>query len=413
MMYKKIFLIVVLLPLIFFVTRGETVDLREAYQVRQDTIEIVIPKAKVLVTDDFIDTPPAYLNEKKQVTLISVGDIMAHTLQFNAARTEKGYDFYPQFEYIADTISKRDIAIANLETVFAGEDKRYSGANMIFNAPDNLAESIKRAGFDVLTTANNHSLDRSYYGIKRTLDVLDDLGISSTGTYRTEEESQTILVKEVNGISFAFLSYSYSTNGWPIPQEHPYAINMIDQEKIIYDIHKAKALADFVVVGVHWGLEYHLNENHHQRDLADLMFYEGADIILGTHPHVLQPFEHVEMVDISGDKKDKFIIYSQGNFLSGQRTYPRAIGMYITYEFTQVGLGNPYVSEVAVMPTYVEATSDGVHILDTLNDQAISHKTSAETLETYRKTFIEHVSSRVEMEPYLNDDRAYVIYENK
>lgn len=357
-----------------------------------------------------------------KVNLLSVGDIMAHTIQFEAAKSEQGYDFYPQFEYIADKISSKDIAIANLETVFAGEDERYSGKNMIFNAPDQLGESIKKAGFDVLTTANNHSLDRGFKGIKRTLDVLDDLEIKHTGTFRSEEESEEILVFEEDGISFALLSYSYSTNGWPIPDNEPFSINMMIEEKMIEDIKKAHALdVDFVMVAIHWGLEYHLEENHHQRDLANQLFYEGADIILGTHPHVLQPFEHHIMTDSSGEEKDKFIIYSQGNFLSGQRTYPRAIGMYINFEFQRNGSEKPFVNEVSVMPTYVEDTYKNNQrfmrvlemnqaIEDFENDSLDINQTLYNNLKIYKDTFVDHLSKRMKQVPTLNENKEYTIY---
>lgn len=351
-----------------------------------------------------------------EVSLISVGDIMAHDLNLNAARTEEGYDFSPQFQYVSDKIQSKDFAIGNFETVMAGQDKRYSGRNMIFNSPDSLGQAIKDAGFDIMTTANNHALDRGYYGIKRTLDVFDTLGVMATGTNRNEEESQEILTFEKENISFALLSYSFSTNGWPMPEEHPHALNMMEEEKILKDIERARNLeVDFVMVAVHWGLEYHLEENHHQRDLAEKMMYVGADIILGTHPHVIQPFEHVEMVDISGDKKDKFIIYSQGNFVSGQRTYPRAIGMYINFNFKQEALNAAYVDSVSVMPTYVKSENQDLAILSTgdrdiLLENQVINQSLYQDLMTYEDTFISHIASRVTLTPYLNDDGEFIIY---
>lgn len=358
-----------------------------------------------------------------KVDVLSVGDVMAHTIQFEAAKTDTGYDFYPQFEHIADKVSSKDFAIANLETVFAGEDKRYSGKNMIFNAPDQLGESIKKAGFDILTTANNHSLDRGYYGIKRTIETLDGIGLLHTGTYVSDERE--ILTFEKDGISFALLSYSYSTNGWPIPEDYPNSINMMIEELIVSDIERAKALdVDFIMVANHWGLEYHLDENHHQRNLADALFMAGADIILGTHPHVLQPFEHRRMKDESGETKDKFIIYSQGNFISGQRTYPRQIGMYINFEFTRQGSNKPFVSEVSVMPTYVEDGYKGgkryMRILD-MYQSMLEYETGTldisqglyNELAGHKDTFVNHLASKVKMVPYLNEDNEYILYEVK
>ncbi|MCH4889438.1 CapA family protein [Acidaminobacter sp. JC074] len=418
---RKILVIVIafaLIGLTFFVT-AEREDYREARLLERPFVGPTVYDFKSETYHAFDDTMKKEYEYK--VSVLSVGDIMAHTIQFEAARTDDGYDFYPQFSEIAEVISERDFAIANLETVFAGEDRRYSGKNMIFNAPDQLGESIKKAGFDIVTTANNHSLDRGFQGIQRTIETLDQIGLLHTGTYASDERD--ILTFEKDGISFALLSYSYSTNGWPIPSEKPDSINMMEKDLIISDIKRAKALGvDFIMVANHWGLEYHLNENHHQRDLAQALFYAGADIILGTHPHVLQPFDHKRMIDESGLEKDKFIIYSQGNFVSGQRTYPKQIGMYIDFEFTRKGSNKPYVSQIAVMPTFVEANYKNsqrfMRVLDTnkacrefeSGDLDISQALYNELL-IHEKTFVDHLASKVNFKPYLNDKKAYVLYD--
>lgn len=367
----------------------------------------------------FDETKVEAMMKPRQVSILSVGDIMAHTIQLEAARTPDGYDFYPQFENIAPKVQSKDFAIGNLETVFAGEDRRYSGKNMIFNTPDNLGVSIKKAGFDILTTANNHSLDRGFYGIKRTRQVLDDIGLLHTGTYI--DDNRDLLTFEKDGFSFVLLSYSFSTNGWPMPEENPLALNMMVEDLIVSDIKRAKDLkCDFIIVANHWGNEYHLDENHHQRRLADNLFYAGADIILGTHPHVLQPFVHKNMKDVSGRYKDKFIIYSQGNFLSGQRTYPRAIGMYINFEFERLG-ADKYVKEVSVMPTYVEeGYKAGKRFMRVLDMHQAIKGYEAGTLDisqaTYQmlkheeKVFIDHLFKKVDLKPELNVYDEYVIY---
>lgn len=386
---------------------------RTAYTYTVDQKAPELPSQKV----DF-----AWVPSKKRVSLLSVGDIMGHTVQLSAAKTEDGYDFSEQFKYIEPVIASRDFAIGNLETVFAGPEAHYSGKNMIFNSPDALAETIKATGFDILTTANNHSLDRGYAGLKRTLDLLDGLAIMHAGTARDLEEAEDILTFEKEGIRFALLSYSYSTNGWPMPEDHPYALSMLEEEKIIAQIHKAKSLdVDFVLVAAHWGLEYHLDENIHQTSLTDKMFMAGADIVLGTHPHVIQPFDHVKMVDESGEEKDKFIIYSQGNFVSGQRTYPRAIGMHITFDFLRENDGPAVVDQVSVMPTYVDYQSVNykpyMRILDTRRsvldyEAGLLDLTGAlvTSLKTYEKDFVDHIASKSQVQPYLNDRGDYVIY---
>jgi poly-gamma-glutamate synthesis protein (capsule biosynthesis protein) len=181
---------------------------------------------------------------------------------------------------------------------------------------------------------------------------------------------------------------------------------------------------DFVIVAVHWGLEYHLDENVHQRRLAETMFYAGADIVLGTHPHVIQPFEHKKMVDVSGEEKDKYIIYSQGNFISGQRTYPRAIGMYINFDFKKTGIEEAVVNMVSVMPTYVEAEyRNGQRFMrildvhqaqvDNLNKTLDINDYLLNDLKNYEEMFVAHIASKVDMTPYLNDMNEYVIYKRE
>lgn len=364
--------------------------------------------------ESFDETQIETVEFKHQVSLLSVGDIMAHTTQLRAAETDEGFDFDPQFKEIKPIIESADFAIGNLETVFAGQEKRYSGKNMIFNTPDEMAMSIKKAGFDILTTANNHSLDRGFFGISRTIEVLDDLGIMHTGTFATPE--RPLLIFEKDGISFALLSYSYSTNGWPMPEEAPYSLNMMEKDLIIEDIRRAKAEAvDFIIVANHWGLEYHLDENHHQRDLAEILFYEGADIILGTHPHVLQPFEHKKMVDVSGQEKDKFIIYSQGNFVSGQRTYPRAIGMYLTMDFERVNSDQPYVKQICFMPTYVEEHYKDQKIHVTIHDmhQRVKALEGSEKalMEQYESDFVAHVAKKLDYDIIMSEKETYVLYD--
>lgn len=377
----------------------------------------------------FDDSAVEDVEFSNSVEIISVGDIMAHTIQFEAAYEweTKSYNFDEQFKYISDKLSSKNFAIGNLETVFAGKDKRYSGKNMIFNAPDSLAKSLKEAGIDIVTTANNHSLDRGYYGLSRTIDVLDNLGILHSGTYKTEEDSEEVLIFEENGISFALLSYSYSTNGWPMPEENPYALNMLDEGQIINDIKRAKSLGvDIVVVAAHWGLEYQRNPNIHQTNLADSMFYAGADIVLGSHPHVVQPFVNKKMIDSSGEEREKFIIYSMGNFISGQRTSPRDIGMYINFKVTRKGSNPVFIEEVSVMPTWVQSSYVNgkryMRVLDVLdaitkyeNDQ-INNITNSEYLKLNRieKETLEHLFKNEELKDYeLNENNEYVIYNHK
>ena len=217
-----------------------------------------------------------------------------------------------------------------------GGGPKYSGFPC-FSSPDALAEAAKNAGFDLLATANNHTRDQGVDGIFRTLDVLDELGLAHVGTYRSQEErdlNSGIYVADIGGISAAFLCYTYGLNGFSLKEDQRFAVNIFnkdytttlsdfDYETVDADMAAARALGtDLIAVMIHWGVEYQNAPNDYQRKIADHLFKEGADIILGGHPHVLQPYETVKFTDNRGNEKKGFVIYSFGNFISNQQQEP-------------------------------------------------------------------------------------------
>ena len=258
--------------------------------------------------------------EDATFTIAVTGDIMCHNTQYqdayNASTGE--YDFSYVFDDVKRYIQTADIAVGNLETTFAGSEVGYSGYPT-FNAPEALAYNLKNIGFDVLTTANNHSLDKSYKGIEGTIKYLDDADIAHTGTFTSEESQNTILYKYVKGVKIAFLAYTYGTNGIPIPSGKDYCINLIDKDLIKQHLALAKeGNPDLICVSMHWGEEYHTSPTKEQEDLADFLFENGVDIILGNHSHVLEPMEKRQVTLEDGTEKECFVIYSLGNFISGQ-----------------------------------------------------------------------------------------------
>lgn len=256
--------------------------------------------------------------EDIKVSMSVIGDIMCHNSQYNDAFRNGAYDFSYVFEDVKPYIESADIAIGNLETTFCGKEKGYS-SYPTFNTPEILATDLKELGMDVLATANNHSLDTGYRGIESTIDYLDAVGLSHTGTYKSEEAQNEILFKEVNGLKFAFLAYTYGTNGIPVPSGKEYCINLIDKELIKSQLDLAKQSGpDVICVNMHWGIEYQDEANNEQLDLENFLFENGVDIILGSHPHVLQPMEKKEFTMPDGTVKNVFTIYSLGNFVSGQ-----------------------------------------------------------------------------------------------
>lgn len=280
----------------------------------------LIGKQKKEVSNKSKETSTEITKEPTTIHMAVIGDIMSHSTNFKNAYSSasKDYDFSNVFKNIKSKISDADIAIGNLETSFAGPQRGYSGYPT-FSTPDALATNLKDLGIDLLSTANNHCMDKGYTGLTRTLDILDKVKIEHAGTSRSEDEQNTVVIKDVNCIKIAFLSYTYGTNGITVPSDKKYSVNMIDKELIKKHLDAAKEKnPDLICVNMHWGIEYQLKENKEQDQLADFLFENGVDCIFGSHPHVLQPMKKQTITLEDGTTKDGFVIYSLGNFMSGQ-----------------------------------------------------------------------------------------------
>lgn len=253
-------------------------------------------------------------------SIVSFGDTLCHKPVDDAAyNKETGiYDFSPMFKYVKKYFENTTISIGNCESPMAGEERGYSGYPC-FNAPEHLAVDLKELGVDILTTANNHTLDKGFSGLTSTLDFLDEVGISHVGSSRTQEEQNTILFKDLNGIKTAFLAYTYGTNGISVPEDKDFCINLIDEDLILRQINQAKNEgAELIVVSMHWGVEYQTIENAEQDRLAEFLIKNDVKVVLGCHPHVLQPMKMLEVKTDSGEEKEGLVIFSQGNFFSNQ-----------------------------------------------------------------------------------------------
>lgn len=306
--------------------------------------------------ENTIDNQSSSPKEATTINMTVVGDIMCHNTQYQDAynKSTDTYDFSHVFTNIASDLRNADITIGNLETTFAGKEKGYSGYPT-FNTPEALATNLKELGFDVLSTANNHSLDSGYKGLVSTIETLDQVGISHTGTYSSKEAQDEILIKDVNGIKIAFLSYTYGTNGIPVPKDKNYCINLIDKEAIKKDIEKAKSLGvDLISVNMHWGNEYRLKPTAEQENLADFLFQNGVDLILGSHPHVLEPMEKREITLEDGTKKDDFLIYSLGNFVSGQNKEYTNHSIILKLTITKHTNNTISIDSINYIPIYVD-----------------------------------------------------------
>ncbi|EKY01498.1 bacterial capsule synthesis protein [Porphyromonas catoniae F0037] len=290
--------------------------------------------------------------------LVFAGDIMTHGPQIKAADQGRGnYDFTPSFELVRPMIERANLALANLETTFGGTP--YRGYPM-FSSPSSLGSALKEAGFDVLTTANNHSCDRGRYGVVNTIDVLDSLGIRTTGSYRTKAErsQRTPLIIDVRGVKLAVLAYTYGTNGLPIPQ--PALVDTIDLEQISDDLRRADSLgADYKIVQIHWGNEYEKHPSKRQRDLAAVLARQGVGAVIGSHPHVVQDSEWIEE---EGAKMKTFVIYSLGNFISNQ-TSPAATrgGMLLSLELIRDRSTGKWTTRPSYQYVFVQKRTSSGH----------------------------------------------------
>jgi len=285
------------------------------YQIR----ELYYCSMKYLITSLFILLQISLFAQSDTLHLLFAGDIMGHGPQIKAAKTGKNtYNYDECFRYIAPIIQKADLAFANLEVTLPGEEP-YMGYPM-FRTPDAIGSAIKQAGFDVLVTANNHSNDAAALGVTHTIDVLKKNEFLHTGTFRNalERDLYYPLIIYKNGFKLAILNYTYDTNNHrTVP---PTMVNEIDETLIHADLETAIALQpDFIITIMHWGKEYELEENETQQALAQKLFEWGSDMVIGAHPHVIQPIKKLPYQNKYGDEKEGLIAYSLGNFISNQK----------------------------------------------------------------------------------------------
>ncbi len=304
------------------------------------------------------DTPA----DVETLHLIFTGDIMVHQSQILAAKTPEGYDFNACFEYVAPLLQSADLAIGNLELTMPGEEP-YLGYPM-FRCPEELATALRVAGFDLMMTANNHSNDSGAPGVINTIEVLEESGFYHTGTFQNREEMDAYypLIVYKKGFKLAFLNYTYSTNG--IRTRAPSVVNPIDSAQISRDMRIARDLQpDAIIVMMHWGLEYQLVENKEQRKLTQQLLREGADLIIGAHPHVVQPARW----ETADGEQEVLVAYSLGNFISGQVKQHTDGGIMVEVALSKTN-GYTTVEEAAFIPVWrhIERLSSGKKTYRTL-----------------------------------------------
>ncbi|MCL6560965.1 MAG: CapA family protein [Firmicutes bacterium] len=262
------------------------------------------------------------------------------------------YNFSQLFSPVAPYLKRADYTVVNLETRLAGPTHGYHGYPL-FNTPADLAQHLQKAGVDLVATANNHSLDMGWDGIVSTLDNLDAAGLSHVGTYRSEAEKLKPFLVNVKGIKLAFLNYTASTNGLPLPPGKEFSVNLLDPAAVTAEAQAARNQgADLVIAVLHWGNEYQRYPDEPQRQLATNLFVYGVDIIIGSHPHVVQPIERIT-VQRDGASRDCIVAYSLGNFVSAQdwRYSDSGVILYLQIEKSDTGT---FVRSVQYLPVWVQ-----------------------------------------------------------
>lgn len=297
---------------------------------------------------------PSYSQE---ITISAIGDILIHSPVYMDAKTEGGYDFIPMLESVKDTLEASTISVANQETMIGGEELGLS-TYPSFNSPFEVGDALKAVGVNVVTLANNHTLDRGEDAIQNAIEQWETIDMMYTGAYKDQRDRENLRVYETEeGISVAFLSYTYGTNGIPVPEGKDYLVNLIDKNRIAEEVALAKEEADVVTLSLHFGNENERMPNEEQKELVQFAADQGVDIVFGHHPHVLQPMEWVT----GKDGNETFVMYSLGNFISNQQELYQRIGGILNLSITKTVTGDEKEIEIhspTFIPTYVTFTDD-------------------------------------------------------
>lgn len=338
-------------------------------------MEISTPNPTAIPTPEptAIPTPEPTATPVPEISLVMVGDILLHSpLAESGLKSDGTYDFATVFANLKEEITAADLALVNQEVIIGGSKLGVSGYPT-FNAPFELGDNLVEAGFDVILHATNHALDKREKGLLGCTAYWAENHpqVAVLGIHESAEDAEEIYVYERDGIRLAILNYTYGTNGIPLPEDMPYAVDMLDRETVAEDLKRAKELADFVIVCPHWGSEYVLKQTAVQEEWAQFFAANGADLILGTHPHVIEPVEWVVPEDVVEGVAEKgtLVYYSLGNFVNwtsgtGAGVANRMVGAMAEVTIRREESGEVVISDYGVEPVvcHVEQGFGGVTV---------------------------------------------------
>ncbi len=281
----------------------------------------------------------------KSVTLIAAGDNILHNTVYNSAKTAEGYRFQAMYDSVEPIISAADIAFINQEAPMSSLHEPSSYPT--FNSPQEIATDLLAVGFDVFNLANNHMMDKGVKGVLSTLNYLDTLPVHIIGAFASEESRKQPVILTKNGVTVGFLGYTYGTNGITIPKDKPYLVGLIDDDILRTEVSALRSQCDFLIVSMHWGDEYHHQPNDEQKRLAQLLAELNVDVVIGSHPHVIQPMEYLT----SANGHRTLVVYSLGNFISSQNKVDTMLGGLLYVKLTKASDGYCFIAQSGLLPT--------------------------------------------------------------
>lgn len=336
--------------------------------------------------------------EDNEVTLVMVGDMLMHMpINRSGQRADGDMDFTHLFTYTKRMISEADLALVNQEVILGGEELGISGYPM-FNTYYEVGDALADAGFDVVLHATNHAVDRGKDGLLNCISFWEEKypDIAYLGIQDSQEDRDNIYIFEKNGIKISVLNYTYGLNGLPLPEDMPYAVNLMDKEQMAIDITKAKELSDFVVVCPHWGTEYVLTASSYQKDYAQFFLENGVDLVIGTHPHVIEPVEM--LFDDNGNKM--LVYYSLGNYVNSTASEENDIGKRMLGAIAEVCIEKDEKGEVSIkeykahpIVTYVSANKKTISVfpMRMFNDELANRSFTIKLDTNFSKEYLKDI----------------------
>lgn len=347
-------LAVLVFVVVAFDNKQPFIEIAEGQEIDQPEVEI---QPKIEQPAIKVEPEPEPEIKKESVRFAMTGDVLLHL------RLAQYKDFTSSFQAVAPMLQSYDYLIANQESPPVGNKYALSGYPQ-FSSPPHIIRDIQKAGVDMVTIANNHTVDKGEGGVRTIFENLDLYAMPYVGTYKSKEDAAVQRIIELGSIKIGMLAYTYGTNGLYLPKGSPFIINYFNEDKMKADIEALKANVDVVAVSMHWGSEYVYKENDYQRHLTNVLNKAGADIIFGTHPHVLQPYQKVT----NELGQETHIFYSLGNFFSTILTVPNTMiggvgSLEITKEQEVVTISNPQFDTTSVLKD-----QDGIYRVYPLKD---------------------------------------------